>query len=169
MLSLKQIAKQRKQLQKLPIYEQIESRVTISDNWQPSYVPKPASSRNRKRFNYLISTSNGWIKFRSSYEVAYAMYLDSKKLKWSYESKTFNFPPRSGYQSYTPDFYLHKDDSYIEIKGNLSAKVKHKLDTFKHCFPKVKLTVLRKKDLEKICPKQFNTALELCLQTTLGA
>jgi hypothetical protein len=57
------------------------------------------------------------ICFRSSWEVAYAKYLDKNQIKWLYESKTFDL----GNCTYTPDFYLPEKNEYIEIKGYLNC------------------------------------------------
>lgn len=54
---------------------------------------------------------------RSSYEYAYAKYLDYYKVKWKYEQKLFKLPS----QTYKPDFFIYSDDyeliKIIEIKA----------------------------------------------------
>jgi predicted RNA-binding Zn-ribbon protein involved in translation (DUF1610 family) len=83
---------------------------------------------------------------RSSYEITYAKWLDKQNIKWFYESKTFDL----GNTTYTPDFYLPESDTYIEIKGWWRDDAKKKFKLFKKLFPKIKIEVLIKKDLEKI-------------------
>jgi hypothetical protein len=58
---------------------------------------------------HFIQYKNKW--FRSNWEVTLAKELDSKSIKWQYESKTFNL----GNTTYTPDFYLVKTKEYIEV------------------------------------------------------
>ncbi len=52
------------------------------------------------------------IHFRSRLEARWAVWLDSMKIKWTYEPEGFT----DGTISYLPDFYLHKGDTYLEIK-----------------------------------------------------
>jgi len=72
-----------------------------------------------------IKYKNIW--FHSSYEVAYARYLDYNNIKWQYEPETFNL----GNTTYTPDFYLPKFNLYIEIKGFWREDSKKKYIKFK--------------------------------------
>ena len=85
--------------------------------------------------------NNIWM--RSSYEVAYAKYLDKQGIKWLYESKAFDL----GNTTYTPDFYLPESDTYIEIKGYWRDKCKEKFRKFKRLYFEVKINILFKKDL----------------------
>lgn len=71
------------------------------------------------------------ICFRSSYESAYAKYLDKNKIEWEYEKKTFKLPNGT---TYTPDFYLPKSDKYVEIKGWLSDIAKNKIKLFRKSY-----------------------------------
>lgn len=54
---------------------------------------------------------------RSSYEYAYAKYLDYQLIKWSYEDKVFDI----GYRLYKPDFFFYDDNGdvvrIVEIKS----------------------------------------------------
>ena len=86
------------------------------------------------------------IYFRSSWEVAYAKYLDKNKINWQYEPKTFDL----GNATYTPDFYLSKLDTYIEVKGFWRDDAKKKFKLFKKQHPKIKIKILTKKDLIKL-------------------
>lgn len=60
---------------------------------------------------------------RSSYEYAYAIYLDYHKVNWTYEAKTFDI----GYKIYKPDFFIFDQNGsllkVVEIKSrNREAK-----------------------------------------------
>ena len=83
------------------------------------------------------------ISMRSSYEIAYAKYLDKQQINWLYEFKTFDL----GHNTYTPDFYLSELDKYIEIKGWWRDKGKKKFKLFKRLYPKVKIEVLMRPEL----------------------
>lgn len=86
------------------------------------------------------------INMRSSWEVIYAKYLDKHNIIWSYESKVFNL----GNTTYTPDFYLPEKDLYIEIKGWWRKKSKKKFDLFRQLYPKVRIKVLMKLELQEL-------------------
>ncbi|MGP4039432.1 restriction endonuclease [Gracilibacillus sp. D59] len=60
---------------------------------------------------------------RSSYEYAYARYLDYQKISWKYEVRSFDI----GYKIYKPDFFLYDQNGLlieiVEIKSrNKEAK-----------------------------------------------
>lgn len=93
-----------------------------------------------KRFQY----KNIWM--RSSYEVAYAKWLDKNQIKWFYESKAFDL----GKTSYRPDFYLPEKNKYIEIKGWWRKEAIKKYKLFKKLYPKIKIKVLIKENLIKL-------------------
>jgi len=97
-----------------------------------------------KRYWYISSLQNE-ICFRSSYELEYAKYLDSKNILWIYEHKTFDL----GNMTYTPDFFLPQFEKFIEIKGFMSKKCQIKIDKFLEQYH-YNLEVLYKKDLIKL-------------------
>ena len=82
---------------------------------------------------------------RSSWEVAYAKWLDKNGYKWQYESKTFDL----GNSSYTPDFYLPKKDMYIEIKGYYRESFIKKFKKFKKMYPEINIQIENKKLLKE--------------------
>jgi len=92
-----------------------------------------------------------WSKYkgtwmRSSYEVAYAKYLDKNNIKWQYESKTFDL----GNTTYTPDFYLPESDTYIEIKGYWRDDAKKKFNLFKKLYKNINLLILTEIHLKSL-------------------
>jgi hypothetical protein len=107
--------------------------------------------RGRKSSRFGKSSHGRWgnykgIRMRSSWEIKYAKYLDKNKISWQYESKTFDL----GNTTYTPDFYLSKTNEYIEIKGFWRIDAKKKFKQFKKQYSKIKITVLREKDLKDL-------------------
>ena len=84
--------------------------------WTRNSWIKRMIGRNSPRFGKLaihgkkIKYNGIWM--RSTWEVAYAKWLDKQNIKWLYESKVFDL----GNCTYTPDFYLPESDTYIEIK-----------------------------------------------------
>ena len=91
-----------------------------------------------------IKYENIWM--RSSWETAYAKYLDSKNIKWEYEEKRFYFEDCS----YLPDFYLPETDEYIEIKGWWRDKDKRKFYLFKENYPDINIKLLMGKQLQEM-------------------
>jgi hypothetical protein len=85
---------------------------------------------------HFIQYKNIW--FRSNWEVTLAKELDSKRIKWLYEPKTFDL----GNTTYTPDFYLAKTKEYIEVKGYKSEAFENKFKLFKKLYPKIKIKIL---------------------------
>jgi flagellar hook protein FlgE len=90
---------------------------------------------NATRRGAKIYTYKG-IKMRSSWEVAYAKYLDKQCIEWQYEPKTFNLGKQC---NYTPDFYLSDLDTYAEIKGYWHQNSKQKYLKFRRKFCNIKL------------------------------
>lgn len=60
---------------------------------------------------------NGFIKYKSSYELETIKFLENNKIYFEYESDTFNLPKYN--IRYTPDFkiFYKGDIFYLEIKG----------------------------------------------------
>ncbi len=86
------------------------------------------------------------IWMRSGWEVKYAKWCDKNKIKWLYEPKTFVVKDKL----YIPDFYLSDKDLYIEIKGFWRNNAKTKFEMFKKLYPKIKIKLLYKTDLERL-------------------
>jgi len=94
---------------------------------------------------YYESPLQGKVYLRSSYELKYAKYLDSKNILWMYEMETFDL----GGTTYTPDFFLPKTEEFIEIKGFMREMAQEKIDMFLEQYP-WDLKILYKEDLIKL-------------------
>jgi hypothetical protein len=109
------------------------------------------SRKGKENNRYGITPTPKFMRYknilmRSSWEVAYAKYLDKLCVKWEYETKTFHL----GETTYTPDFYLPKSKTYIEIKGYLSTESKKKINKFRKNFKNIKFFMYREADLRKM-------------------
>lgn len=93
-----------------------------------------------KRYNY-----KGYC-FRSSWELMFAKFLDSRNLTWEYEPKRFYFENCS----YLPDFYVYEWFSYIEIKGWLKDSDIDKIKLFYEKYPDEELIVFDYQILNKL-------------------
>lgn len=103
-----------------------------------SHFGKPPKNIKRVKYN------NIWM--RSTWEVAYAKYLDRNNVKWLYESKTFDL----GDCTYTPDFYLPEINKYIEIKGYWYKKSLNKFIAFKLLYPEFNIEVFNTEKLTNL-------------------
>lgn len=103
--------------------------------------------RNHPMYGKLATHGKGnyykniWM--RSSWEIAYAKYLDRQHIKWLYESKIFDL----GNTTYTPDFYLPETNTYIEIKGYWRDDAKKKFKLFQKIYNDIIIKILTKKEL----------------------
>lgn len=106
-------------------------------------------SRKCSNLNNLMKPKWGkykGINMRSNWEIKYAKYLDKNKIKWLYESQTFDL----GDSAYTPDFYLPETNEYIEIKGYLTDKCKNKLNKFKEMYSNTNFAILQGRELNNL-------------------
>lgn len=95
---------------------------------------------------FQYSGINGIFKMRSSYELAYAGWLDTNHIKWQYEPK---FKLSDG-RMFAPDFKLLDSDTIVEVKGYWTDKGREKWQLFCEQYPEIKKTVLMKHDLRNL-------------------
>jgi len=107
-------------------------------------IPAPPNSSHGKGC-YYDSCLQGKIWLRSTYELAYAKYLDEHKILYLYENYTYPL----GDTTYTPDFFLPQFMKFIEIKGYMRKEAQEKINKFRKQYP-WKLEVLFKEDLIKL-------------------
>lgn len=104
----------------------------------------------KNKYKWYFIKNEQKVYCRSGYEVIYANFLIRNSIDFNYEPRCFKL---DNGERYTPDFYLIKEDVYIEIKGSFEInkkynyqeekiekfreKHKHKLlywdDIVKHC------------------------------------
>jgi hypothetical protein len=65
---------------------------------------------------------------RSSWEVAFAHWLDTKGIAWAYEPHVFELKPGV---RYVPDFYLPNTDTWVEVKGRMTKPAAEKIELFR--------------------------------------
>lgn len=75
--------------------------------WKRKMIVSSSKSKKYKQYQYK------GISFRSSWEVALVKWFDEEKIKWEYEKYTFDV----GSSTYTPDFWLEEEKTFIEVKG----------------------------------------------------
>lgn len=77
--------------------------------------------------------------FRSRWEANFARVLNVQGKQWEYEPKTFQL---SEMMSYTPDFYLPEERTWIEIKGQMNDRSREQIELFRQRYPEENLVVV---------------------------
>lgn len=81
------------------------------------------------------------IKMRSTWEVKFAVWLDSKGFTWKYEPTFFALPNR---KRYAPDFYVVEHNAYYEIKGWMKEAAAEKIRQFREIYTEHRLVLINK-------------------------
>ena len=89
-------------------------------------------------YRTMYEGANGKFWMRSSWEVAFAQWMDHCGIAWEYEKKRFSLGRG---RHYTPDFYLPRQNEYVELKGWLTKRGKKKIEKFQSMYSDVKLYV----------------------------
>lgn len=100
----------------------------------------------RRILRNMYACSGKVIYMRSSWEVAFAKYLDANRITWLYEPKCFHM----GRSAYLPDFYLPQSNTWVEIKGIFTRASKRKMIKFFATYPNERLYILFKADLQRL-------------------
>ena len=95
---------------------------------------------DRRRLEYKGS------HFRTELEYKYAVWLDSYKLTWFYEPKSFYL--RDGV--YTPDFYIMEWNTFVDIPRKITPNIERRIDFFKQAYPNHDLKIMLPEELEQI-------------------
>lgn len=101
------------------------------------------SGRGKK--SWYESKITGRVFLHSSYELAYAKWLDENEINWERNKKWFNYEFEGKVKKYYPDFFLIDENCYVEIKGFETEK-----DILKWQFFPCNLKILKKDDLLKL-------------------
>jgi len=93
----------------------------------------------RKKGNAFQYTKTGFrndiqMNVRSSWEANFVRVLNLYKIDFDFEPTVFPFPVKRGTKAYTPDFFLKRNNDWIEVKGYLDDKSKIKLKRFKRYY-----------------------------------
>lgn len=99
----------------------------IKQRWKSGVYDTEKFKSTRGYHNNKLYYYNG-IRMKSNWEVKYAEHLDSLKLSWKYEPKTFIL---SNGKRYTPDFYIEDTNEWHEVKGWMTASANEKINMIK--------------------------------------
>ncbi len=98
------------------------------------------------------------VKFAHPSEKEFASLLDFYRIEWVYEPRSFplNWEGEKVTEMFTPDFYLPGPDLYVELttmKQSLVTEKNRKLRYLRKIYPEVKITLLYKKDFDRLLAK----------------
>lgn len=85
-------------------------------------------------------------RFRSDLDVQYAKWLDSLKLTWFYEPKTFRFEN----DQFTPDFFVMEWNTYVSVIRRSDLRNQKRSEGFRKYYPNFELKVLNEIELNQI-------------------
>ena len=77
-----------------------------------------------KWHNHKLTSNQVGLKygFRSGLEIAISKELDLNKVKYEFETIKLKYTVPEKVHTYTPDFYLEKEDLYVELKAGRRDK-----------------------------------------------
>src|SRR5215470_8456545 len=94
--------------------------------------------------------------FANSSEEIFANLLDFYRIAWEYEPRSFPIqydPDGTVLESFTPDFYLHEFDLYVELttmKQSLVTRKNRKVRLLRELYPHLNIQVFYQKDFENL-------------------
>ncbi|MFH1382295.1 MAG: hypoxanthine phosphoribosyltransferase [Chloroflexota bacterium] len=98
------------------------------------------------------------VVFAHPSEAEFARILDFYRVEWAYEPRSFplKWDGDRVTEMFTPDFYLPGFDLYVELttlKQSLVTEKNSKLRRLRELYPEVKITLLYRKDFERLLAK----------------
>ena len=87
----------------------------------------------------------GRIHLQSSWELAYAKYLDTLNINWKRNTNKFAYEFEGKTHNYIPDFYIIDNDTFVEIKGIETEQDRAKWKAFPF-----RLRILKRKELKEM-------------------
>jgi len=98
------------------------------------------------------------VTFAHPSEAEFAHLLDFYQIEWVYEPRSFalNWEGDRVTEMFTPDFYLPGLDLYVELttlKQSLVTEKNRKLRRLRQLYPEVNITLLYKRDFERLLAK----------------
>lgn len=114
---------------------------------QKSYNLPPEVNAEKKRTSII---------FKNESEEEFAKVLDMYNLEWDYEPRTFPLKWDSDgniTQAFSPDFYLPRFDTYIELtimNQKYTSTKKKKMELLKKLYPKTNISIVYKNDYHNL-------------------
>lgn len=90
-------------------------------------------------------------------EEAIASELDTKKVQYKFEKLKLNYVKPQKVHTYTPDFYLIKNNIYIETKGYFTSQDRQKMRLIKEQHPDLDIRIIFSNSKTRISKKSNTT------------
>lgn len=144
------------------VYQEQSKLGLFSGKNNPMYGKKPPIGAGRcKWYKYNGNTYQG------KYEFRFGLWLEHKKEEFHCHKnvKQFKYQIEEVERTYCPDFYLVKDNIFIEIKGYFSEKDKKKMNIVQQLYPHEIIKIYDKSILKELgvldIDKRLNIELHL--------
>lgn len=102
------------------------------------------------------SSGSNAVLFKNTSEEEFAKVLDLYDFEWDYEPRTFPLEwdaEGNITKAFSPDFYLPKFDTYIELtvmNQRYTQEKKKKLNLMKKLYPEINISIVYKNDFHKL-------------------
>ena len=93
-------------------------RSSINKRYENGWMPKAGRC---KKIKYTSSIC-GDVLLDGSWELLFAEFLDTTKLKWNRNKQRFPYYFDGKNRNYTPDFYIDDLGVFVEVKGYVTGK-----------------------------------------------
>lgn len=119
---------------------------------------KEQTQSTRSQAEVLVLRQARTVTFAHPSEEEFAHILDFYDIEWVYEPQSFplKWEGDKVVEMFTPDFYLPRFDLYVELttlKQNFVTEKNRKLRRLKELYPEIKITLLYKKDFDRLLAK----------------
>lgn len=95
--------------------------------------------------------------FRSGLEIAIASELDIKSVEYEFEKTKLSYVKPQKIHTYTPDFYLKKQNIFIETKGYFTTQDRQKMRLIKEQHPNIDIRFVFSNSKTRISKKSKTT------------
>jgi len=131
---------------------------TVTLGWNTAWQEKAEQIDGKAAANTATLRQTRAADFAHPSEEEFAHILDFYNIEWIYEPRSFPLK-REGdriTEMFTPDFYLPGLDLYVELttlKQSLVTEKNRKLRRLRELYPETKITLLYKKDFDRLLAK----------------
>ena len=94
---------------------------------------------------------------RSGLEIAIASELDTKSVEYEFEKTKLSYVKPQKVHTYTPDFYLKKQNIFIETKGYFTTQDRQKMRLIKEQHPNIVIRFVFSNSKTRISKKSKTT------------
>lgn len=126
--------------------------IALNQSGKNSYFYGKSPSHGKGQWYILKTGKKIWL--RSSWELKVINHFEQNNIEFEYENYTFpiiyEYKNIQHEGTYTPDFYLSKENKYIEVKGWWRDDAKVKFETFKQTYSGINIKVWNYNKLKEL-------------------